>query len=320
MSYKGSFAVACAMLLHICAACADEKYPLKPIRIVTSPAGGAADLVSRLIAREISGPLGQPVIIENRGGDIAIAAGIVAKSAADGYTLLLHGVAFLVTPLMRENPPYDLVRDFEPITMVATSPNVVVIHPSVAATSIKELVALAKSRPGILNYASAGTGSSAHLAAELFKALAGVAIAHVPFRGTAPAVVDLVGGQVQMMFVIGGVATPHIKSGRLRAIAVTSAQPSELFPGLPTVAASGLPGYEMGASNSVFAPAGTPEKIIQRINTEIARAVKTVELKERLFNAGTEVVSMSVEQFRLSLKVELTRFGKLIKDTGIREQ
>ncbi|HEV7822644.1 MAG TPA: tripartite tricarboxylate transporter substrate-binding protein, partial [Burkholderiales bacterium] len=220
MSYRETFVIAAATLLHPGAACAEETYPAKPIRIVTTPAGGAADLAARLIAREIAAPLGQPVIIENRGGDIAIAAGIVAKAAPDGYTLLLHGIAFLVTPLLRQNPPYDPVRDFAPITMVATSPNVVVVHPSVVATSIREIIALAKARPGTLNYASAGTGSSAHLAAELFKTMAGVDIAHVPYKGTAPAVVDLVGGQVHLMFVLGGVATPHIKSGRLRALAV----------------------------------------------------------------------------------------------------
>ena len=309
-----------ALILPSGPAAAADAYPAKPIRIVTSPAGGAADFVARLIAREIAAPLGQPIVIENRGGDIAIAAGIVAKAAPDGHTLLLHGIAFLVTPLLRANAPYDPLRDFAPITMVASSPNVVVVHPSVAAASIKELIALARARPAELNYASAGTGSSAHLAAELFKSMAAVTIAHVPYKGTAPALVDLVGGQVQLMFVIGGVATPHIKSGRLRALAVTSAQPSVLFPELPTVAASGLPGYEMGAHNSVFAPAGTPSTIVARLNREIARALTLADIKERFFNAGAETVSTTPEQFRLVVKAELAKFGKLIKDAGIHEK
>ena len=293
-----------------------QDYPSKAIRIVTHEAGGTPDFVSRLIAQGISGPLGQQVIVENRPTGV-IPGEIVAKAPADGHTLLFISNVLWILPLM-QHTPYDPVRDFSPITLANMSPNIIAVHPSVPVKSVKELIALAKARPGELNYASSGTGTVSHLAGELFKSMGGVNIVRIPYRGAGPAINDLISGQVQVTFYSATSVMPHVKAGRLRALAVTSAQPSALFPELPTAAATGLPGYESGASYGIYAPAKTPETIINRLNQEIARVLNRAEVKEKLSMAGSKIVASAPERLAATMKSEMVRMGKVIKDAGIK--
>ena len=293
-----------------------QTYPNKPIRIMATQPGGLTDIVARLIAPGLTANLGQQIVVDNRGALIAVE--IAAKAPPDGYTLLVNGSAFWLLPLLRNNVSWDPVRDFAPITMAVRSPSVLVVHPSVPVKSVADLIALAKARPGALNYAAGTIGATPHLAAELFKAMAGVNIVRVGYKGTGPSVIALVGGEVHLMFAGLGSVAPHVKSGRLRALAVTSAQPSALVPGLPTVAAS-LPGYEAASILGIFAPAKTPATIINRLHQEIVRAINRTEVKERLFNAGVEVVGSSPEEFTATVKDDMARMGKVIKDAGIHE-
>ncbi len=297
-----------------------QDYPSKPVRIVASEAGGAGDFAARLIAQGLTYSLGQQVIIENRGGSGVIPAEVVAKSAPDGYTLLFFASSLWLLPFIQDNVPYDPVRDFSPITLAIRSPNLIVVHPSLPVKSVKELIALAKAKPGELNYASGLTGSSSHLAAELFSSMAGVNIVRIPYKGIGPALTALIGGQVQLSFANASAVTPHIKSGKLRALAVTSPQPSVLFPGLPTVAASGLPGYESASIFGMFAPAKTPATLINRLNQETVRVLNRADMKERFFNVGVETVGSSPEDFAATMKSEMTRMGKVIKHAGIRAE
>jgi tripartite-type tricarboxylate transporter receptor subunit TctC len=304
-------------LIIPCAQVTSQPYPSKPIRIVTAEPGGGSDFVSRLIAQGIAGPLAQQVIIENRGGGAIIPASIVAQAPADGYTMFIGAASFAIWPLIQK-APYDAVRDFAPIALAATSPNILVVNTAVEAVSVKELIALAKSRPAGLNYASGAAISPAHLAAELFKAMAGVNIVHVPYRGSSPALIDLIAGQVQLMFATSASVSPHIKSGRLRALAVTSAQPSALLPGVPSIAASGVPGYESVTMYGIFAPAKTPAAVIRKLNQEIARLVRKVDVRERLMGVGVEAVGSTPEELGVAIRAEIARLGKVIKDAGIR--
>ncbi len=294
-----------------------QSYPTKPIRILTSEPGGGTDLTARIIAPGLTVGLGQPVVIENRNALIGIE--LAAKAPADGYTLLLNGPAIWLTQFMRDNVPWDPIKDLAPITLAVSVPNLVVVHPSLPVKSVRELVALAKSRPGELNYGSGPAGAPPHLAGELFKALAKVNIAAIPYRGSGLAITALIGGQVQLMFPSVGSVVPHVKSGRLRALAVTSAQPSELLPGLPTVAASGVPGYEMVGIYGVFAPASTTASIIQRLNQEFVRVLHQPEIRQRFLNDSVEAVGNSPEQLASTMKADLVKMGKLIKDIGIHE-
>ena len=297
---------------------AGQDFPQKPVRIVASEPGGAGDFAARLIAQGIAGGLGQQIIVENRAGaGGAIAADLVAKAPADGYTLLFYANNIWLLPFM-QTVPYDPVRDFSPITLAVKAPNLLVVHPSLPVKSVKELIALAKARPGALNYATGGTGSSNHLGAELFKALAGVNIVRITYKGAAPALNEVISGQVQVMFPTTAAGAPHVKAGRLTALAVTTAQPSALAPGLPTVAAAGLPGYESAAMFGMFAPTGTRDTIIQRLSQEIVRVLTREDVKEKFFNAGVETVASSPEQLAAIVKSDMARMGKVIKDAGIR--
>ena len=292
-----------------------QTYPGKPIRILTSEAGGANEFSARLIAQGISGPLGQPVVVEPRVS--LIATETVAKAPPDGYTLLLQGTSFWVGPLLR-TASYDPVKDFLPITMTSRAPNLLVVHPSLPVKSVKELIALARARPGELNYASGAVGGSPHLAMELLKAMAGVNIVYVAYRGTPQAFTDLIGGQIQLMMVPPALAAPQVKLGRIKALAVTTADPSTLAPGLPTVASSGLPGYEAISMQVMFAPANTPAAIINRLNQESVRVVNSAEAKERMLNFGLEAVASSPEQLAAAMKSEIAKLGKVIRDAGIK--
>ncbi len=294
-----------------------QNYPSKPVRIVTTEAGSGGDFAARLVLPGLRSSLGQPFIVDNRG---PVAMLVAAKSNPDGHTLLLYGSTLWLLPFMRDNVAWDPIKDFSPITMMAGAPNILVVHPSLPVKTVKELIALAKSRPGELNYSSGLAGAVSHLSGELFKAMAGVNIVRVAYKGTGPALNALLGQQTQLMFSAASAATPHVKSGSLRALAVTSAQPSALLPDLPTVAASGLPGYESSLPFAMFAPAKTPLPVIQTLNREIVRILKAPEIKERFLNAGTEVVGSSPEQLASTIKSEMVRWGKVIKDAGIHDE
>jgi tripartite-type tricarboxylate transporter receptor subunit TctC len=255
-------------------------------------------------------------VVDNR--PAAIVGELVAKAPADGYTLLAIGSVLWLTPLLQDNVGYDPVKDFSPISVTGLSVNVLVVHPSVAANSVKELIALAKAKPGQLNYATGGTGSSNHLAAELFKSMAGINLVRIPYKGSGPAVNDLVSGQVQIMFPTTAAGLPHVKSGRLRALAVTSLQPSALAPGLPTVTDSGVPGYESVVMYALFAPAKTPAAIVKRVNKDLVQYLRSPAGTERLFTAGIEVVASTPGELATAMKSEMTRLGKLIKDANLR--
>ena len=311
---------ALVLVLAAGSACA-QTYPTKPIRIVTSEPGGGNDFTARTIGQAIGARLGQPWIIDNRGGaGGAIAAEIVARAPPDGYTLLVYASNIWMIPLLRANVPYDPVRDFAPITWAARSPNTVVVHPSLPVKSMKELIALAKSRPGQLSYGSGGTGATSHLSAELFKSMAKVDILRIPYKSNVPALNDLMGGQVQLMFSTASSVTPHVRSGRLRGLAVTSAEPSPLAPGLPTVAAAaGLPGYESISIYGVFVPAKTPDAIVRQLNQAVVAVLNQPDVRERFFNTGVETVGSTPEQFAGVIRADIARMAKVIKEAGIRE-
>jgi tripartite-type tricarboxylate transporter receptor subunit TctC len=256
------------------------------------------------------------VIVENRPAGV-IPGEIVAKARPDGHTLLLYGNNLWIGSLLHKTP-YEPARDFAPIALVSRAPNVLVVHPSVPVSSVKELLALAKAKPGELNYASGSIGSSSHLAAELFKHMAGVNIVWIPYKGGGPAMNAMLAGEVQLSFGTAAGVAPHTKSGRLRALAVTSAQPSALLSGLPTIAASGLPGYESVALYGLFAPARTPATLINRLNREVVALLDDAAVKERLFNAGTEAVGGSPQEFAAAIKSDTLRVSRMIKVAGIR--
>ena len=292
-----------------------QDYPNKSIRIVAGGAGGGGDFTARLIGSGISGPLGQSVIVDNR--PAVVGAEPVSKAPLDGYPLLGQGASLWITPLLQKYP-YDVARDFSAISLISREVNILAVHPSVPVKSVKELIALAKARPGELNYSSGGIGSQGHLGMELFKSMAGVNIAWILFKGSAPAITSLISGEVQVLLLDAGLLLPHAKSGRLRALAVTSTEPSALTPGLPTVAAAGLPGYEMVGVTGILAPSKTPAAIIGRLNQEIVRFIRTPETKEKFFNSGAEGVGSSVEGFASKIKSDIVNMGKLIKDAGIK--
>jgi tripartite-type tricarboxylate transporter receptor subunit TctC len=319
MSTLHEVAAACtASLIAFTAGFASaQEFPNKPIRIVTGAAGGGSDFGARLIAQGISASLGQQVIVDNRGG--IIPNEVVSKSPPDGYTLLFSGQSLWIVPLM-QSAPYDPIRDFSPVAIATSSPNVLVVHPSLRVKSVKELIALARSRPGELNYGSGAAGSAPHLAMELFKNMAGLKIVWVPYKGVALAFTDLLGGQLQVMFPAIGLVTPHIKAGRVIVLAVTSAEPTALIPGYPTVAASGLPGFVVASVDGVLAPAKTPAAIINRLNQEIVRYLNTADAKKRFFDSGGDVVAGSAEEFAAIIKSETAIWGKVIKEAGIRTE
>ena len=294
-----------------------QPYPAKTIRIVTSEPGSGNDLTARVIAQGLSATIGQNVVVDNRG----FAAGeTAARAAPDGYTLICYGSPLWLAPFIRARVPYDPVKDFTPVTLATTSPNILVVHPSVPVNNVKELIALAKSKPAQLNFATGTAGSSAHLATELFKSMAAVDMVRVPFRGTGPAMTALVGGHVHLMFSIGSAAVPHVRSGKLKALGVTSLKPSALVPGMPTVASAGLPGYEAVSIQGIFATAGTPPAVVTYLSDEIRKVLTRPDIREKLFNSGTETVGSSPEEFGAVVRNEMTRLGKLIRDTGIRDE
>ena len=292
-----------------------QSYPNKPIRMLTGGVGGGNDVASRLIAPGLAENLGQQVIVDNRSNSV-VPGQIVSQASPDGYTLLLYNNGLWTLPLM-QSAPYDPVHGFSPISLVASAPNILVVHPSLAVKSVKELIALAKAKPGVLNYASSGAGASNHIAAELFKSMAGVDIVRINYKSGGAIYTDLFAGQVQIYFATAGSGSGHVKSGKLRALAVTSAKPSALLPGLPTLSASGLSGYDLASIQGLFAPARTTATVINRLNQELRRVLNRTDVKDRFFNNGVEVVGSSPQQLANSIKSEMDKLGKLIKDAGI---
>jgi tripartite-type tricarboxylate transporter receptor subunit TctC len=292
-----------------------QSYPSKPLRIVTSEPGGGVDFMARLLAQELAGPLGQTIVVDNKPSGV-IPGDTVAKATPDGYTLLVFGNTLWVGPLLGHTP-YDPVRDFAPVIMTSRSPNVLVVHPSLAAKSVGELIALAKSKPGALNYGSAGSGGAPHLAAELFKYMARVDIVRIPYRGAGPALIALIGGQVQLMFANAASVTQQVKSGALRALAVASAEPTNLAPGLPTIAASGVPGYESVSIAGLLAPAKTPSAVVAKLNQEAARALLKPDVRQKILNAGSEAAGGSPAEFAAVIKAEMARLAPVIKAADI---
>jgi tripartite-type tricarboxylate transporter receptor subunit TctC len=297
-------------------------YPAKPVRfVVPSSAGGGTDIIARSVAHKLSESLGQQFVVENRpGAGQMIGIELVAKSPADGYTLLMTASTLAINPIMYKKVSYDPQRDFAPITQAASLPNVLVVHPSLPAKSVAELIALAKRQPGRINYASAGIGTSPQMSMELLKSMAKIDMVHIPYKGSAPGVVDLLAGQVTVMTPNVLTALPHIKSGRLRALAVTSAKRSEALPEVPTIAESGLPGYDSVQWYGVLAPAGTPREIVARLHVEIARALRAPDVRERLAADGAEPVGSSPEEFAAFIKSEIEKWARVASAAGIRAE
>ncbi len=312
--------VACvlAAAAHAVAAQAQsDRFPAKPLRIVTAEVGGGNDYASRVIAAGLSAALGQQVVVENRGGTPVNAVDSVMRAAPDGHTLLLNGSNMWMLQYMRDNVPYDVLRDLAPVTLAVSSPCILIVHPSLPVKSAKDLIALARARPGELNYAAA-PGGLIHIAAELFKSMARVNMVHVAYKGGGPSLNALFAGEVQLMFPTAGTVASQLQSNRLRALAVTSLKPSALFPQLPSIAASGLPGYESVGRFAIFAPAKTPEALVARLNQEILRVLGRSDSIARLNTAGIEPVGSTPEQLTAVVKAEMATLGKVIRDAGMR--
>jgi tripartite-type tricarboxylate transporter receptor subunit TctC len=298
-----------------------QGYPSKPVRIVVPfAAGGNVDLVARGLAPRLAEGLGQPVVVENRPGSSAmLGTHWVAKSAPDGYTLLAMSNTFVVVPSIVAKPGYDPFKDFAAVTLTCHVPQVLVVNPALPVRSVKELVALARARPGELTYASAGVGATGHMAAELFSRQAGIRMLHVPYKGNAPAIVDVISGQVTLMFDQVSTSAAHLRSGKLRGLAVTSLKRSPLFPELPTVDESGVRGFEDITFNGLVAPAGTPREVLLRLNSEVAKAVGSPELRQRFLEMGVELLaSRSPEEFATYLHAEFEKKARLAREAGIR--
>ncbi|MBS1218182.1 MAG: bug3 [Proteobacteria bacterium] len=297
-----------------------QTYPAKTVRlIVPFAAGGSTDIMGRLVAQKLSEAWGQQVIVDNRpGGSTVIGTDIVAKSAPDGHTLLVTPAPFTIVPSLLKKLPYDPARDFEPITLINTTPLVVVVNPGVPAKNIRELIALAKARPGVLNFGSSGSGGSNHLAGELFNAMANVRIMHVPYKGNAPALTDLIGGHVDIVFNGLTSALQYIKSGRLRALAVTSLKRSAALPEMPTLDESGLKGFQAVAWNGLTGPAGTPRVAVDRAASDIARIMKSPELAAYLQREGSDPVGSTTAEYRAFLTDEIAKWKKVIARAGIK--
>jgi tripartite-type tricarboxylate transporter receptor subunit TctC len=296
---------------------AQDAYPSKVIRIITSAAGGNSDVLARFIATGMSATIGQQVIVDNRG---ALAPAVVGKAPPDGYTLLVNGSPHWLLPLLRPGTPWDPVKEFAPVTLATNSPSLLVTHPSVPVKTTAQLIALAKSRPGELNYAVGTPGATPHIAGELFKSMAKINVVRVGYKGTGPGVVGVMTGETHFMFPGAPAAMPYVKQGRLRALAVCSAEPSALAPGIPTVAATGLPGFESVSPQAVFAPAGTPPALINRVQQEVAKVLKAEDVRQKLFSAGSEVVASSPQVLAQTMQRDIARVSKLVKETGLREE
>jgi tripartite-type tricarboxylate transporter receptor subunit TctC len=315
-------AVSTAMLLAAAveSSAAQQPYPNRPVRmIVAVPPGGPADTLARLVAPKLTEAFDQTVVIDNRpGANGIIAYETTARAAPDGYTFTAAATGVVINASLYKNLPYDPIRDFAPITLGITVPNILVVHPSVAVSSTKELVAMARAKPGTVTFASAGNGTSGHLALELFRMTAGIDVIHVPYKGGGPALADVLAGQVQSLFSIALAAAPQIKAGRLRALAITSAKRSPVAPELPTIAEAGFPGYEVVGWFGWLAPAATPRPIVNRLHVELVRALRSPDVRERLLSQSTEPVGNTPQEFGAFMRAEHAKWGKVIRAANIR--
>jgi tripartite-type tricarboxylate transporter receptor subunit TctC len=296
-----------------------QVYPSRPVRIVVPFApGGPNDIIVRLVAQKLTEAWGQPIVVENRagaGGNIGTDA--VAKAAPDGYTLLSVGPGSLIINPLIGKAPYDTARDFAPVTLMARAPNALVAHPSLPVSSVKELIALARSQPGRINYGSGGNGSTPHLAGALFASMAGVELTHIPYKGTAPAMADLMGGQVQIAFLGIPTVLPHVKSGKLRVLAVTGKRRSPELPGVSTVDEAGVPGYELSPWYGLLAPVGTPREIVARLAAEVTKIVRAADTTDKLAVQGAEIAGGSPEEFAAVIQDDILTWTRVIKNAGI---
>jgi tripartite-type tricarboxylate transporter receptor subunit TctC len=311
------YLAACAVLVAstIVPAAAQDAYPSKVVRLITPAAGGNADIIARFLSAGLPESFGQQVIVDNRG---AIAPGIAAKAPPDGYSVLVTGSPAWLLPVLKPGVGWD-AKDFAPVTLATTSPSLLVVHPSVPAANVRQLIALAKSRPGEINFASGTVGATPYLAGEMFRHMAGIKIVGIAYKGTGPAVTAVMTGEVHMMFPGAPAAMPLVREGRLKALAVCSPEPSPFAPGVPTVAATGLPGFESISPFGILVPRGTPPAIVNRLNQEIARALNRPDVKAKLFSAGSEVVANSPDAFAAKMRTDIERVETLVKG-GLRAQ
>src|SRR5512134_3125871 len=301
---------------------AAQAYPSKPVRlVVTFAAGGGTDYVARAVAPALGEALGQPIVVENRAGaNGAVGAEAVAKSPADGYTLVVGAAGTLVVAPHLQKLPFDTFRDFAPVSLLATSPFIVTVNPSVPAGSIRELIALAKAQCGKINFGSSGTGGAPHLATELFESMAGIDMVHVPYKGLGPAITDLIGGQIQVVFADVGLVTGHIKGGKLKGLAVSGGGRSSAVPELPTVAEAGVPGYSAGTWYGILAPAGTPPAVVSRLSDEVRKALASPSIRANLVAQGVEPAGNTPEAFTAFMREEHAKWGKVIREAGIKPE
>jgi tripartite-type tricarboxylate transporter receptor subunit TctC len=320
---KSYVLIVCAALIGITAECVlAQNYPTRPIRlVVASSPGGASDILGRMLAQKLSDEFGQQVVVDNRGGASGvIGTDIVAKAAPDGYTLLIIQPSLTINPSMISNLPYDAVRDFAPVSLVVDAAQIMTVNPAVPAKNVKELVALAKAKPGTLMFGSPGVGTSPHLTAELFKLTAGVDMPQVPFKGSGMAFVSLISGEVSVAFSTVLSALSHVKSGKIRALGVTTLKRVAVVPDVPTIAESGLPGFESSQWFGILAPARTPRPIVERLYQALLRVSSSPEVKERLTSEGVDVVNRKPDEFAAVIKRELAQWAKVIKAAGIKSQ
>ncbi|MDB5811772.1 MAG: hypothetical protein JWN94_3894 [Betaproteobacteria bacterium] len=317
---KRSVFAAAFMLLSMPASVHAQAYPSRTIRLVVPYVpGGGVDFVGRLVAQKLTETLGVTVFVDNRpGGGTNIGSEVVARSAPDGYTLLVAGVPNSANMALYQKLPYDTVKDFAPVVLLDTAPNILAVHPSVPAKSVKELIALAKSKSGALTYASAGIGSSNHLSGELFRVMAGIDIVHVPYKGGGAAITDLLAGQVSMYFGTTPSTLPFVQSGKLRALGVTTAKRTIAAPDLPTIAEAGLPGYEQSAWHGLLAPTGTPGAVIVKLNAEVNKLLRSADAVERFKAQGFDVLGGTPPDFAAFIKQDIAKYAKLVKAAGIR--
>ncbi|HET6493158.1 MAG TPA: tripartite tricarboxylate transporter substrate binding protein [Burkholderiales bacterium] len=301
---------------------AAAEFPARPVRfVVASSPGGALDVLARLVGPKLTEKWGQPVVVDNRAGaGGVIGTEIVANASADGYNILVIAQGFTANPFLYKKLPYRTPDDFAPITILAYGPNVLVVHPSVKVTSVKELIALAKEHPGKLNYATSGVGAASHLSIEMFKRMAGVEMVHIPYKGAGAATAAIVGGQVQLLFTSTGAAMPHIKSGRLKALGVTTAKRTPALPDVPTIAEAGLPGFQVDGWYALLAPGKTPKPIIERLYRDTAAVLKSPDIVNRIQAVGLEPAGISPQEFSSYIRAELKKWGKLIREAGIKPE
>lgn len=318
--FRGVFRAGVAAFIMLLAAEAAAQYPSRPIRIIVPQSPGAStDLTARLIGQKLSESFKQPVVVDNRpGAGTTHGTDMVVRATPDGYTLLVVASSISINPSIYKKLPYDTLRDLAPITQLSAFPNMLVVHPSVPVKTVQDLLALAKAKPGQLNYASAGTGTGTHLSAELFKNMTGADMVHVPYKGGGPAVTALIGGQVQLMFGTTVTLLPHVRAGKLRPVAVTTAKRSPAAPDLPTIAESGVLGFDHGPWNGLFTTARTPAPVIARINGEVVKILLSPEVKGVLNKEGAEPVGNTPEQFASVMRSEIAKWAKVIKAAGIK--